>query len=141
MDGWGRKMTETYSIRLVGGDDGECATFDLDDAGDLCLIVCRYRDKTIVCKESDFFEALVSVRRQLQADGLMPYCYGASLNVFPSGMARDMAQGLKAYKMVLGKLARLADLVDIFDQGPDIVPANVDAQEHFWRDWLASARS
>jgi hypothetical protein len=131
-------MTETYSIRLVGGEDGERATFEFDDEQDDCLLVCRYRGQTISAQEDDFFEALVSIRRRLQAHGLMPYCYGASLNVFPSGMFRDMGSGLQAYKLTLGKQARMADLVGIFDEGIDVVPADVDAQEQFFRDWLGS---
>jgi hypothetical protein len=134
-------MTETFSVRLVGGSDGERATFEINDVKNRCLLTCRYRDKTISSDSTDFFEALVSIRRQLQADGLAPYCYGASLNVFPSGMARDMGQGLKAYKLTLGKHAKSADLVDIFDEGIDVAPADVDAQEQFYRDWLGSPRS
>ena len=134
-------MTETFSVRLVGGSDGERATFEINDVKNRCLLTCRYRDKTISSDATDFFEALVSIRRQLQADGLAPYCYGASLNVFPSGMARDMGQGLKAYKLTLGKHAKSADLVDIFDEGIDVAPADVDAQEQFYRDWLGSPRS
>jgi hypothetical protein len=134
-------MTETYSVRLVGGEDGERATFELDDEQDRCLLVCRYRGKTISSQDSDFFEALASIRRQLQAEGLMPYCYGASLNVFPSGMARDMGRGLKAYKIALGEPARSDDLVCIFDEGVDIVAADVDAQERFFRGWLGSLGS
>jgi hypothetical protein len=133
-------VTETHSVRLVGGEDDERAIFEFDDDRDRCLLVCRYRGQTISSEESDFFEALVSIRRQLQADGLKPYCYGASLNVFPSGMARDMGQGLKAYKMVLGKHVNGADLVGIFDEGPDVVPADVEAQEQFFREWLGSTR-
>jgi hypothetical protein len=56
-------------------------------------------------------------------------------------MASDMGQGLKAYKMVPGKHARSTDLVDIFDEGPDVVPAAVDAQEQFFQDWLRSLRT
>jgi hypothetical protein len=66
-------MTETYSVDLVGGEDGERATFEFDADRDPCLLVCRYRGKTISSKESDFFEALVSIRRRLQAEGLTPY--------------------------------------------------------------------
>jgi hypothetical protein len=134
-------MTETFSVRLVGGSDGERATFEINDVENRCLLTCRYRDKTISSEATDFFEALISIRRQLQRDGLVPYCYGASLNVFPSGMARDMGQGLRAYKLALGKHAKIADLVDIFDEGTDVVPADVDAQEQFYRDWLGSPRS
>jgi hypothetical protein len=134
-------MTETFSVRLVGGSDGERATFEINDAGNRCLLICRYRDTTISSEAADFFDALASIRRQLQLEGLIPYCYGASLNVFPSAMARDMGQGLRAYKMTRGKHAKMADLVDIFDEGADVVPADVDAQEQFFRDWLGSPRS
>ena len=134
-------MTETFSVRLVGGSDGERATFEINDVKNRCLLTCRYRDKTISSDATDFFEALVSIRRQLQADGLAPYCYGASLNVFPSGMARDMARGLAAYKLTPGKHANRADLVKIFDEGTDVVPTDVDAQEQFFRDWVGSPRS
>ena len=134
-------MTETFSVRLVGGSDGERATFEINDVKNRCLLTCRYRDKTISSDSTDFFEALVSIRRQLQADGLAPYCYGASLNVFPSGMARDMARGLAAYKLTPGKHANRADLVKIFDEGTDVVPTDVDAQEQFFRDWVGSPRS
>jgi hypothetical protein len=134
-------MTETFSVRLVGGSDGEHATFEISDVKNRCRLICRYLDKTISSEAADFFDALASIRRQLQPEGLMPCCYGASLNVFPSGMARDMGRGLRAYKLVVGKHATRADLVDIFDEGTDVVPADVDTQEQFYRDWLASPRT
>jgi hypothetical protein len=52
-----------------------------------------------------------------------------------------MGQGLRAYKLVVGKHATRADLVDIFDEGTDVVPADVDTQEQFYRDWLGSPRT
>ena len=134
-------MTETFSVRLVGGSDGERATFEINDVENRCLLTCRYRDKTISSEAADFFDALILIRRQLQRDSLTPYCYGASLNVFPSTMARDMGRGLRAYKLVVGKHATRTDLVDIFDEGTDVVPADVDTQEQFYRDWLASPRT
>ena len=134
-------MTETVSERLMGGSDGERATVEINAVENRCLHTCRYRDKTISSEAADFFDALISIRRQLQRDGLMPYCYGASLNVFPSAMARDMGQGLRAYKLTPGKHAKIADLVDIFDEGTDVVPADVDTQEQFYRDWLGSPRT
>jgi hypothetical protein len=134
-------MIETVSVRLVGGSDGERATFEVSDVENRCLLTCRYRDKTISSEAADFFDALVSIRRQLQHDGLIPYCYGASLNVFPSAMARDMGRGLKAYKLAPGKHSNRADLVGIFDEGTDVVPTDVDAQEQFFRDWIESPRS
>lgn len=138
-------MDEQHRIRLVGGNEGETAIFALFDEGDhtsaRCRLRCEYRDKVVESTATDFFQALCDVRNLLAEDGLMPLCYGASLNVYPSGMARDMGQGLKAYKMAMGRHARMEDLVEIFAEGPDVVLASVAAQKQFWRDWLASPRT
>jgi hypothetical protein len=135
-------MDEQYTLRLVGGDDGETAIFTLfDDEGDQCRIRCEYRGKSAESTATDFFQALCDVRDILGKDGVIPFCYGASLNVFPSGMARDMGQGLKAYRQVMGRHAKRADLVDIFSEGSDVIPASVGAQEQFHRDWLATPRA
>jgi len=68
----------------------------------------------------------------LAKDRLIPFCYGASLHVYPSGMARDMGGGLKAYKLVVGRHAKIDDLVEIFAKGLDVIPASVAAQEQFF---------
>ena len=54
-------------------------------------------------------------------------CYGASRSVYPSGMCRDMAAGLEAYNMQMGKPAGLEDMVNIFESGPDVEVATVEA--------------
>ena len=133
-------MSAVHQVYLIGGADDETATFVEDEVGELCVLACTYRGKTISAEESDFFEALCAIRRQLEVDGLVPFCYGASLNVFPSSMARGMGGGLKAYKLTQGTPARTADLVGIFDEGPDIVPSYVEPQAQFYDDWIASLR-
>ena len=134
-------MDEQYRVFLIGGDDDEAATFTLFDEGDDCRLQCEYRDKTVESTAPDFFQALCNVRNRLADDGLIPFCYGASLNVYPSGMARSMGGGLKAYKLTLGKQAMTADLVEIFAEGPDVIPASVEVQEQFFRNWLAALRA
>ncbi|MBV8299540.1 MAG: hypothetical protein JO083_08375 [Candidatus Eremiobacteraeota bacterium] len=134
-------MSEQHTIQLVGGNADESAIFTLFDEGDECRLRCDYRDKTVESTATDFFQALCDVRSLLAEDSLIPFCYGASLNVYPSGMARDMGQGLKAYKLAMGRHTRIDDLVEIFAEGPDVVPASVPAQEQFYRDWLASPRT
>lgn len=129
-------MSEQHEIFLIGGEDDERAVFTETEDGDLCRLTCAYRGKSIEAEASDLFEALCIIRQTLQTDGLIPFCYGASLNVYPSGMARDMGGGLKAYRMTKGEQARTSDLVDIFAAGPDVIPASVVAQETFWREWL-----
>lgn len=53
-------------------------------------------------------------------------------------MAREMGGGLKAYKLSLGQPAKTADLVDIFAEGVDVIPAAVDLQQEYFQDWLKS---
>ncbi|MES5482696.1 hypothetical protein QMZ05_08040 [Bradyrhizobium sp. INPA03-11B] len=134
-------MDEQHRIRLIGGQYEETALFRLFDEGDACRLLCEYRHKTIEHTASDFFQALCDIRSLLAENGLIPFCYGASLNVYPSGMARDMGQGLKAYKLAVGRHAKMSDLVEIFGSGPDVNPASVAAQEQFFSNWLASPRS
>ena len=118
---------EQYRLRLVGGRDGETAMFTLFDQGDRCRLRCEYRDKVVEGTSTDFFEALCEVRNLLAEDGLIPFCYGASLNVFPSGMARDMGRGLKAYKLAVGRHAKTDNLVEIFAEGLDVIPCRTGA--------------
>jgi len=90
---------------------------------------------------TDYFEAFCQIRLQLEPEKLVPFCYGASRNVYPSGMGRDMGKGLKAYRVTPGKPATMKDLVNIFDQGPDVVPASVADQKKYWEDWWESVRA
>jgi hypothetical protein len=130
-----------HTIRLVGGAEDEFAVAALDDDGAGVHLAFSYRGRRIDIEASDYFEALCQVRLELEREGLIPYCYGASLNVYPSGMCRDMGAGRKAYKMALGYHARMRDLVYIFASGPEVVPAYVLHQRQFFEEWLRTPRS
>jgi hypothetical protein len=134
-------MDVQHRVYLIGGNDDETAVFTLFDEGEHCRLRCEYRDKAVESTATDFFQALCDVRGLLAKDGLIPFCYGASLNVYPSGMAKDMGRGLRAYKLTEGRHAKTDNLVEIFAEGPDVIPASVAAQDQFFRDWLASPRS
>lgn len=131
-------MEEQYRVFLIGGEDDEAAIFTLFDECDNCRLRCEYRDTAIEAIATDYFETLCRIRSRLAEEGLTPFCYGASLNVYPSGMARDMGAGLKAYRLTMGKSAKMADLVEIFADGSDVIPASVDAQAAYFEDWLVS---
>jgi hypothetical protein len=124
-------MTMEHSIRLLSDGKEESATVVLSGKGRECHLVFRYRDKHIEASASDYFKAFGIVRQHLEEEGLQPLCYGASINVWPSGMGRDMGQGLTAYRITMGKHAREENLVDIFEYGPDVVPATVAQQREF----------
>jgi hypothetical protein len=128
----------THTIYLIGGTEDETAVFREAEAGDLCVLTCSYRGKQIEASEQDFFEALCKVRSEMEAEGLIPFCYGASLNVYPSAMSRQMSAGRAAYRMTSGKQATKQDLVQIFDEGPDIIPASLESQRKHFDEWLNS---
>jgi hypothetical protein len=89
---------------------------------------------------TDFFAALGEARQRFERDGHRLLCYGASRNVWASGMARDMALGLKVYQLTLGKPGGDVQR-NIFDTGPDVVPSTVAEQEGFYEEWIESLRS
>jgi len=130
-----------YRIFLVGGHHDESGILTSTEDEDRCHLSFSYRDRAIEAESSDFFEAFCQIRLQLENEGLIPFCYGASLNVYPSGMARDMGAGLKAFRLTLGKHARMQDLVEVFVQGPDVIPTTVKLQQEFYEEWLNSPKS
>lgn len=86
--------------------------------------------------ESDFFEALRDIRRQLEPHGYRPKCFGSCRNAYASSMAVNMGPGMKVYLLRLGSPARLADLVPIFDSSDDMILASVEEQQEFYDTWL-----
>ncbi|MCV3209338.1 hypothetical protein OHD62_23305 [Mesorhizobium sp. YC-39] len=136
-------MKEEHTVFLIGGGTGgdEQATFTLYDMGKKCRLTCSYRNKVIEAEEDDYFEALFQIRQQLEVDGLLPFCYGASANVYPEGMVMEMSRGLTVCKVKMGQPPQRTDLVNIFDDGYDVVPVFVHMQQQFWDAWLASLPS
>ena len=132
-------MTE-HTIYLIGGEDDESGTLVVDTANAVCRLKFRYRNQEIESTAPDYFEALCKLRLVLEKECLIPFCYGASLNVYPSGMCRDMGNGLMAYKLQAGKKPTRNDLVRIFEQGHDVIPASVANQKEFFSEWLKSEK-
>jgi hypothetical protein len=132
---------EQHPVQLVGSG-AECSqgVFALDEEGDgdLCRLTFRYPGGELTAEASDYFEAMCRIRLDLDKAGWRPACYGASRNVYPSGMCRDMGRGLKAYRVRLGHHPKLDDLVGIFETGPDVEPVSVEEQRRFFDRWLQS---
>ena len=81
-------------------------------------------------KRLDFFDALEQARLPFEQAGFRLLCYGASLNVFPSGMGRDCALGKEAYQM-----DKEMGTKEIFTTGKDVIPATVKEQRLFYLNW------
>jgi hypothetical protein len=81
----------------------------------------------------DVFECLTQLRLELAKYGCKPLCAGARLDVYLSGMHRDMGNGLSAQIMSLGSEVDWEDRqVGIFDYAePDLV-ASVEEQWNYY---------
>lgn len=84
----------------------------------------------------DAFEALVRLRRQLEADGLVVAVQGGRRDTYPSGMARDMGGGMRVYVLRLGVPGR-PELVETFGDAMPEQLGTVDEQKTFSSEWLA----
>ena len=130
-----------YKIHLLGGSDGETATVVTDHRDDSCLITLSYRGRSIEASAHDYFEAFCQIRLELEKERLIPFCYGASLDVYPSGMCRDMGAGMAAYRLTPGKHTKRSDLIGIFEDGPDVTPCYVSVQRAYYNDWLKQEKT
>ena len=137
-----RTLLRTVPIKLRSSSGEEiAAVVECRDDGRSCELLLRFGTNETRSTASDYFEALARVRLQLELQGLIPVSYGASRQVFPSGMARDKGRGLKAYKLALGETASIDDIVEIFATGPDVQPTTVAEQRAFFEAWLDSQGS
>ena len=89
-------------------------------------------------KAGNFFEALQRLRLRLEKNTIQICCNGAAETVYPSFMQLDMGDGQLAYKQTLGKPARTADIVGIFDCEEGLNFTTVKAQKDFHAKWLQS---
>lgn len=133
---------ERYPVVLIAPNgqtiSGEFL-LDNDEHGDVRRLTLRFETREIVKEADDFFDALILIRRELEHDGLVPRCYGASRNVYPSSMSRQMGGGgVRAYRLDLGQQGRIKDLVNIFEDGPDVELVSPDDQEAYYEEWLRS---
>ena len=126
-----------FAVNLTGpeGFIGQ-GTFHLKDLGGSCKLTLEWNGETLSATSSDFFDALVQIRRRLEKNQILPVCYGASRNVYPTDLSRAMAHGLMVPRWEQGKRTP-ADLVFLFHAGPDVVPVTVSEQRETHQRWVA----
>jgi hypothetical protein len=91
--------------------------------------------------EGDVFECLTQLRLELAKSGYKPLCAGARLDVYPSGMARDMGNGLSAQVMSTEPTTEWKDVqhVHIFDYAePDSI-ASVEEQFNYFGSFFGGS--
>jgi len=100
--------------------------------------ICRVSVGSAVFEAADLFGALVLLRASLEKNGRFIACNGARRDVFPSGMAREMSRGRKAYILKPGVRPSREDLVDIFDRADADRIGTVSEQQTQFDRWKTS---
>ena len=113
-------------LRLKATITQEFIETEVSHKGD-CQLTLKCGDKTMVVADDDFFNALIKIRTKLEPQGVLFNIYGASLNVWPSGMAISMSAGEVAYKYESGNTTT----VNIFDTGDDVIPSTISEQKNY----------
>ena len=130
-------ITHTFPLRLPDGTTTQ-ATLKRRPRDATCWIQLAAGDIQDTSTSSDYFEAFTDIRRRLAKKNIFPLCYGASRDIWPSGMARDMGQGLRGYKLKMGIPG--GEMFEIFATGPDINPVTPEEQKEYANRWFASIK-
>lgn len=132
-------MTEKRIINiLISGKKSEVMLILSYDKKKCLINAVLPNGKHLNIEGSDYFSALVNMRNKYP--NYIFLCKGAKKNVYPSGMSRDMSEGVIAYELTLGKKAELKDTVNIFDYDDNHVDCTPQQQQEFFNQWLISIR-
>jgi hypothetical protein len=99
---------------------------------------CIIGSETFKTQANDYFECLIKLREIFEKRKWILLCNGSRYDVFPSGMARDMGKGLKAYKLEMGKPAKIEDLVNIFEEAEIEKIGTIEEQKEYYKKWVES---
>jgi hypothetical protein len=88
--------------------------------------------------DSDFFNCLCQIRLELEKKGIKILCNGARVDVWPSGMMRDMSNGILAYIMKMGLQSKVEDRVNIFEPAKPEEIGTVHEQSEYAKNWFKS---
>ena len=125
--------TSNHTLKLQGSDD-LLEVKHFPEKGH-CHVVAQLNEETLAAKASDYFEAFCQIRTRLERSGLIPICNGSSLDVYPSGMCRDMGAGLSAYRLYTDRKPEMDDLVKIFEVDEPLKPSTVADQRKYFETW------
>lgn len=89
-------------------------------------------------ENENYFDALLDFRKDMEEQNTQIMCNGSARTVYPSGMCLSMGSGIKAYRLEIGKQAKLADLVNIFDCDDNLEFVTINEQKNFFEEWIKS---
>ena len=136
-----QEYSSTYSIELIDshgdrvGAEVEVTVRDWTEDQRRhrpCTVRLTWQEHVVEATEFSVYHAFQNVREQLEANGLVPYCYGSCPDVRVSGMAVDMGDGTLAYRMSQSSGVGLPPMVNVFDSEPGLKLGSVAEQRAQW---------
>jgi hypothetical protein len=121
---------------LAPNGQTEPAIIEVADGEPLRLIFRHETLDAIEAIDDDAFEALVQIRLRLEPAGYKLLCNAARRDVYPSAMSRQMSRGFSAYKLTLGRYAKMEDLVRVLDPAPPETIGTVAEQRAFFESYF-----
>lgn len=110
---WDFVETAVISVRLPGGE-------------------------VVEASDSDLFDCLIRIRKQLERINLLLCCNGARRDCYPSRMSRDMGGAQRILKLEMGKVPSGRSMVDTFGEADPSHISTPEEQEGYYRAWLKS---
>lgn len=132
-------MDEKYIVPCIIDGRTTDAVIEIEDK-EYCKILLTIEDMTLSSEDENYFFALIKLRKELEPKGIKLLCLGCARNVYPSPMILDMGDAIRAYKLTLGKQAKMSDLVCIFDQCEPEDYATIEEQKAFYKAWVKSEK-
>jgi len=134
-------MSERVSVAIQLAD-GACVHADVDvllasRGGSWTLRVSGVELPRQEFGGEDLFEAMLALRRTLEAQGAQLLCAGARPEVYPSSMSRA-GGARKCYVTRIGESA--TELVDVFAYAPPQAVGSIEQQQAFRARWVQSLR-
>ena len=110
------------------------------------LIECDRKNLTLALRTKNGLSKTYTAQDLFQCFGLLRadfqeinfLCKGAKVNVYPSRMASQMAGGIVAYELQLGRPAETEDVVNIFDFDDTDITNDIQQQRDFYKRWIES---
>jgi hypothetical protein len=71
-----------FELELHGGNPAEKVRIDFgNEDGSYCKLVLHLRERQVIGRDWSFWHTLITIRKQLEPEELIPVCYGTSLDV------------------------------------------------------------
>lgn len=128
---------KSIEVTISADEATETATIECDRKN-LALIFALRDGKKKIYKAHDLFECFGLLRADFP--DIKFFCKGAKINVYPSRMASQMAGGIVAYELQLGRPAESEDIVNIFSYEDKDLTHDIQQQRHFYNCWIESLK-